>query len=131
MTTWSMAPAQTILVGEIRHWPGAGWAVGTTATLRNTGTPVGWQDPLRLNPVASARPRVVTIALTRQPSRRWSRTVSSRPPTSAAFESLHPGGANFLFGDGSVRLLTPKIKPEIYRSLGHRADGNLISDDEF
>jgi len=47
------------------------------------------------------------------------------------FQSLHPAGANFLFGDGSVRLLTARIKPEIYRSLGHRADGNLVSDDEY
>ena len=41
------------------------------------------------------------------------------------------GGANFLFGDGSVRFLSKKIRVPVYRSLGNRADGNLISDDEY
>ena len=47
------------------------------------------------------------------------------------FGSRHPGGANFLFGDGSVRFLSQKIRTSVYRSLGNRADGNLISDDEY
>ncbi|MGZ3357518.1 MAG: H-X9-DG-CTERM domain-containing protein [Isosphaeraceae bacterium] len=47
------------------------------------------------------------------------------------FGSRHPGGANFLFGDGSVRFLSEKIRVPVYRSLGNRADGNLISDDEY
>jgi prepilin-type processing-associated H-X9-DG protein len=44
------------------------------------------------------------------------------------FGSRHPGGGNFVFGDGSVRFLSEKIRAPIYRSLGNRADGNLISD---
>ena len=47
------------------------------------------------------------------------------------FSSHHPGGANFLFGDGSVRFVSQKIRTPVYRSLGNRADGNLISDDEY
>ena len=47
------------------------------------------------------------------------------------FGSWHPGGANFFFGDGSVRFLSEKIRVPVYRSLGNRADGNLISDDEY
>ena len=47
------------------------------------------------------------------------------------FSSRYPGGANFLFGDSSVRLLSQKIRTSVYRSLGNRADGNLISGDEY
>jgi len=47
------------------------------------------------------------------------------------FSSLHPVGGNFLFADGSVRLLKQSIDQHIYRFLGNRADGNLISDDSF
>ena len=47
------------------------------------------------------------------------------------FRSHHSGGANFLFGDGSVRFLKQEISDHVYRSLGHRADGNLISDDDY
>jgi prepilin-type processing-associated H-X9-DG protein len=47
------------------------------------------------------------------------------------FSSYHPNGANFLFGDGSVRLLKTSIDTRVYRSLGNRADGALISDDQY
>lgn len=40
------------------------------------------------------------------------------------FRSMHPGGANFLIGDGSVRLLTQTIDMWTYQYLGAKADGN-------
>ena len=127
----SDGPAQTIFVGEIRHTPSAGWAVGTTATLRNTGTPVGWDDPLRLLPAAGSTAGMGNQGL--DPVTLKSLVTDGQLPAAfvGGFQSLHSAGANFLFGDGSVRLLTAKIKPEIYRSLGNRADGNLVSDDEY
>ena len=39
-------PAFTILVGEYGTTPGPGWAVGTSATLRNAGTPINGVDPM-------------------------------------------------------------------------------------
>jgi len=53
------------------------------------------------------------------------------PSYVGGFSSRHPGGANFLFGDGSVRFVSQKIRTSVYRSLGNRADGNLISGDEY
>jgi prepilin-type N-terminal cleavage/methylation domain-containing protein/prepilin-type processing-associated H-X9-DG protein len=44
------------------------------------------------------------------------------------FESRHPLGAQFAFGDGSVRFLAEGIDPAVYRRMGHRADGELIDD---
>ena len=38
------------------------------------------------------------------------------------FSSRHPGGANFTFGDGSVRFLK-----SVLRNSGQRADGSTIS----
>jgi prepilin-type N-terminal cleavage/methylation domain-containing protein/prepilin-type processing-associated H-X9-DG protein len=43
------------------------------------------------------------------------------------FKSRHPGGANFLFGDGSTRFLSQGISMDVYQLLGARNDGRPIS----
>lgn len=42
------------------------------------------------------------------------------------FRSAHPGGALFVFGDGSVHFLSESIDHQLYQDLGDRADGNAI-----
>lgn len=39
------------------------------------------------------------------------------------FGSAHAGGSYFAYADGSVRLVTYDIDPELHRRFGHRADG--------
>jgi len=43
------------------------------------------------------------------------------------FKSNHVGGANFLFGDGSVRLIDKSIDMKTYQLLGCRNDGAAVS----
>ena len=47
--------------------------------------------------------------------RPWART--------SGYKSMHPGGAQFLLGDGSVRMLQESIDHELYANLGTR-DGD-------
>ncbi len=47
------------------------------------------------------------------------------------FSSHHPLGANFLLCNGAVRFVRNSIDLRIYKLLGHRSDGELISDDAF
>lgn len=43
--------------------------------------------------------------------------------TAEGFKSAHPGGVQFLFGDGSVTLLEDSIDHQVYQYLGAKADG--------
>jgi prepilin-type N-terminal cleavage/methylation domain-containing protein/prepilin-type processing-associated H-X9-DG protein len=42
--------------------------------------------------------------------------------TEVGFKSLHPGGAAFVFGDGSVQFLQQNIDMKLYNLLGDKAD---------
>jgi prepilin-type N-terminal cleavage/methylation domain-containing protein/prepilin-type processing-associated H-X9-DG protein len=42
------------------------------------------------------------------------------------FKSHHAGGANFLFGDGSVHFLSEGIEMRVYQQLGCRNDGQPV-----
>lgn len=47
------------------------------------------------------------------------------------FASFHGPSCNFLFCDGSVRLMQQSINTQVYRLLGNRADGEPISSDSY
>lgn len=119
--------SQTFFFGEKLTFVGdLGWASGTRATLRNTGSRLNavrqqantgnWQHP-ELPPGLSNE--------SREPSAggpEWD------PLLVGGFASDHPGGANFARGDGSVGLVGDSIGTEVYQQLGHRHDGALLTD---
>jgi prepilin-type N-terminal cleavage/methylation domain-containing protein/prepilin-type processing-associated H-X9-DG protein len=45
--------------------------------------------------------------------------------------SLHPGGCNFLFCDGSVRFIKESVDPNVFSYLSTRAGGEVVSADQF
>lgn len=46
--------------------------------------------------------------------------------TDVGFKSAHPGGADFLKGDGSVHFLRESIDHQAYQYLGAKADGKVF-----
>jgi prepilin-type processing-associated H-X9-DG protein len=54
-------------------------------------------------------------------------------PTYMSLEasSLHPGGVNSLFGDGSVRFVKNSVDPFVWRGLGTISGGEVISADAY
>ena len=129
-------PASTILVGEFVQGSsalGLGWAVGSRSSLRNTGWRINIPDPFPATPGGAAASPFTSSPYGATLAEVEAQIKDGQIPASyvGGFSSHHQGGANFLFGDGSVRRLTERINPHVYRSLGHRADGNLISADEY
>jgi prepilin-type N-terminal cleavage/methylation domain-containing protein/prepilin-type processing-associated H-X9-DG protein len=47
------------------------------------------------------------------------------------FRSQHPGGAHFVFGDGSVKFLKESINLTVYQGLGTRNGKEAISQDAY
>jgi prepilin-type processing-associated H-X9-DG protein len=103
--------ANTIFLGESGGQTGWGWASGTRATLRNTGTPINaGRVPLGgVAPILS--PGDIDLLAV------------------GGFGSSHGPGANFAFGDGSIHYLNAAILPRLLRQLGHRSDGELAAGD--
>ena len=124
---------QTFFVGETQ--PGGdemGWAVGTRASLRNTGLPLNETKlpSIDLMVPALAGP-IDPEAETEAETDKKAALAGLNYPVVGGFGSVHPMGSNFLLGDGSVRFIKSSIRLEIYRRLGNRRDGNPIGDDQF
>lgn len=47
------------------------------------------------------------------------------------FKSYHPGGANMVFGDGSVRFIKQVISPRVFNALGTRSGSEVLSADSY
>jgi prepilin-type N-terminal cleavage/methylation domain-containing protein/prepilin-type processing-associated H-X9-DG protein len=125
--------SQTIFVGEVAVPSSLGWLSGTRATLRNTGHPINGVDLAALELTEPANPPLPESLTARDLETRIELgSLAVSPRFVGGFSSAHPGnGANFAFGDGSVRFLKQTIDRSVYRRLGHRADGEPIDDDAY
>jgi prepilin-type N-terminal cleavage/methylation domain-containing protein/prepilin-type processing-associated H-X9-DG protein len=110
--------SNTIMVGEVlpaqtadsNFWDHNGACFGTTV-------PINW---VTLRPVCSDG---ATFG-----SKDWQCRYSY---SSKGAKSKHPGGANFTFGDGSVRFLKNSISLSTYCGLGSRSGGEVVSADSY
>jgi prepilin-type N-terminal cleavage/methylation domain-containing protein/prepilin-type processing-associated H-X9-DG protein len=123
---------QTILLGEIVETATLGWVSGTRSTLRNTGVPMNdrsaYNRPKNLPSVFSGelgRDTMFETIGTMIEGELWP------VERTGGFASVHGSTCNFVFCDGSVRLLKQSVDTRVYRLLGNRADGEPISSDSY
>jgi prepilin-type N-terminal cleavage/methylation domain-containing protein/prepilin-type processing-associated H-X9-DG protein len=119
----------TIFVGE-KALSGAelGWMSGTRATLRNTGTPVNAARLAAGNSSAALDFGDDDDDDAKKPA---DPAKEEESLVVGGYSSRHPGGANCLFGDGSVRFIKNTVSNRVLRRLGNRSDGDLVSGDQF
>jgi prepilin-type N-terminal cleavage/methylation domain-containing protein/prepilin-type processing-associated H-X9-DG protein len=65
------------------------------------------------------------------PDQRWVDVPNYKGAGPDDFWSLHPGGCNFLFADGSVRFLKETVNPRVFSFLSTRAGGEVVGADQF
>ena len=61
----------------------------------------------------------------------WVNVPNHKGAKADDFWSLHPGGCNFLMGDGSVRFIKESVNPTVFSALATRAGGEVIGADRF
>jgi prepilin-type N-terminal cleavage/methylation domain-containing protein/prepilin-type processing-associated H-X9-DG protein len=104
--------SNTLFVGEhTGNDDPLGWVSGTRSTLRNTGTRIDGGS-IQAIPVGGTPPAADDDAALHV----------------GGFASSHPGGAQFVMGDGSVRFLSANLNPKTFQYLGHRADRHMLGE---
>lgn len=115
--------SQTILFGEKLITTGdLGWLSGTRSTLRNTGTAINASS------AAGGTLAMIGDAAESASLENGAKGGAAAKPTLVVggFESRHPGGALFVFADGSARMMGSSTSQPMLQLLGHRADGQLL-----
>ena len=138
--------SHTMFISEISDCP-FGWMSGTRSSLRNTGQPPNSQLGAAFRAVMgtggnSSRPLTleeaqepIVDALTGDGEAIQvtddTGAISGLPPQAGpvgSFHSQHPGGVLAAFGDGHIQYISNNINLRPYQQMGHRADGQLITD---
>lgn len=113
---WGQENCKRYLREPLQHW--SGWACmgGIDCTGHHMGAMYYW-------PTTTLGPKPpINYQLTENDTCGYT-THDNR---ASSWGSGHPGGANFVFCDGSVAFLTNEIDQSVFRAVALRADGNIL-----
>jgi prepilin-type processing-associated H-X9-DG protein len=115
--------SNSIIVGEVLPYRSADSNMYTkNGAIAGTTVPLGW-DSNTTNPADASC------------NGKWQQATAPLGcrfgAAAKGFSSEHPGGANFLFADGSVKFLKKSINLVNYCALGSRNGSEIVSSDSF
>ena len=118
--------ASTLVVGESSHT--SKWGAGDGYGKACEGGPATWWfggativgDP---NGLSVGR----VLRGTKHPVNSSILCMNDDEDNDAPFASEHPGGAQFVFGDGHVQLITEGIDWRVYQAISTRAGEEIVS----
>jgi prepilin-type N-terminal cleavage/methylation domain-containing protein/prepilin-type processing-associated H-X9-DG protein len=114
--SWAAGALASQALASVRFLWGS--TLGVTA-LRGGFTPA-FDEPMN--------PPLVLGAIDRNQGCTNSGTVAGTYDTCSGFRSVHPGGGNFLFCDGSIRFVRQDVPAALYRALSTSAGGEIMND---
>ncbi len=119
--------SNTFMVGERRaddiNNTDLGWMSGTSATLRNTAVAIN------ISAGRWGRPNTRSAATGYETGSSETDADSPGPEfATGGFSSPHTGGFQVVLADGSVRFISENIVLDVYRNLGNREDGAMMSE---
>lgn len=133
--TMSDGTSNVLMVGEGKFWEITGTRVGPTglwAGVRNFDNgDVQFANAYLLAVRTTRTPMNTPPGTTINSASTWQNggTLTSTPdPSWHGFASDHAGAAQFLLGDGSVRILTENLDAATYINLGLIKDGNVLGE---
>ncbi|WP_406696805.1 DUF1559 domain-containing protein [Singulisphaera sp. Ch08] len=120
--------SQTIMAGErsfnLSYVTWTGRAIG--GWLHKTSSFEGGNDQYAVDPEESFTMILGPIGTEHGP-----RTPNHQMAHVEDYASRHPGGVNFVFGDGSVKFIKNTITPAVYQGLATRGGGEILSADSY
>jgi len=129
--------SNTLMVGETSRFvnePASNfneWNRGPGAFIDDVGSGIRMQVVAYTVPKINAAQTGLSPSYLVDPFNWWNLAVypQSFQEGTFGFRSLHPGGANFLVGDGTVKFVKQTLNPTVYQALGTKAGGELIPGD--
>ena len=126
--------SSTLFVAEVMSHRGTdlGWMSGTRATLRNMVIRTTTPETSEISGY-----KTHSFPTFQGGGGMYGGNVATREEPNAptdgsefvgGFSSMHTGGFQAVFGDGSVRFLSQNIDSRILRNLAHRADGEMLGE---
>ena len=114
MGRWGWACRYNEVLDGLSNTMNVGECVGAFCITQNYGAQ-SWGTTA--HPI-NHRNKDLAANLPTQANPRWDESIG--------FRSYHPGGANFLMGDGSVRFFKDSISGLVYRAMASRAGGESL-----